>query len=134
MPRDVGRSARAMIADDDGLTRMLVKVLLEREHFDVIEAANGREAIELAASARPDVMLMDLYMPEMDGCEAIQALRRNRSFASIPIIVLTAEANPGIERRVFDMGADGYMLKPFEPEDLISRVNAVFRRLNVAAA
>lgn len=128
------RSARIIVADDDGITRMLVKTLLERAQFEVLEAAHGRQAIELASTGCPDLMLMDLNMPEMDGYEAIQCLRRQPAFTSIPIIVLTAEDGPSIERRVLDIGADDYMLKPFEPAILLSRVNAVFRRLEVAAA
>jgi type II secretory ATPase GspE/PulE/Tfp pilus assembly ATPase PilB-like protein len=125
---------RVLIADDEPITRMLVKLLLEREPYDVLEAANGRQAVEIAMRQRPDLLMIDLNMPEMDGYEAIARLRRDFTLATLPIIVLTAEDGPGVERRVLELGADDYMLKPFDPAVLLSRVNAVFRRLKVMAA
>jgi DNA-binding response OmpR family regulator len=73
-------------------------------------------------------------MPEMNGYDAIAALRKDLSLATLPIVVLTSEEGPGIERRVLELGADDYILKPFDPDVLVSRVNAVFRRLKVMAA
>jgi DNA-binding response OmpR family regulator len=113
---------------------MLVKLLLEREQFEVLEAANGRDAIEIATRERPDLVIVDLHMPEADGYEAIAALRRDLSLAMMPILVLTSEEGPGIEHRVLELGADDYMVKPFDPDVLLSRVHAVFRRLRAAAA
>jgi DNA-binding response OmpR family regulator len=125
---------RVLVADDDAITRMLVKVLLEREHFEVLEATNGAEAVTIATRERPDLLLIDLNMPEMDGFEAIARLRKDFTLTTLPIIVITAEDGPGIEQRVLGLGADDYILKPFEPDSLLSRVNAVFRRLKVKAA
>ena len=123
-----------LVTDDEPITRMLVKLLLEREHFEVLEATNGREAVEIATRERPDLLIIDLNMPEMDGYEAIAGMRRDISLATLPIMVLTSEDGPGVERRVLELGADDYILKPFDPELLLSRVNAVFRRLKVMAA
>ncbi len=125
---------RVLVVDDDAITRMLVKLLLEREKFEVLQAANGRDGIEIAMRERPDLLLIDLNMPEMDGYQAIATLRKDLAMATLPILVLTSEEGPGIERRVLELGADDYMLKPFDPDVLLSRVNAVFRRLKVAAA
>jgi DNA-binding response OmpR family regulator len=125
---------RVLITDDEPITRMLVKLLLEREHFEVLEATNGRDAVDLATRERPDLLLIDLNMPEMDGYEAITRLRKNLALATLPIIVLTAEDGPGVEKRVLELGADDYIIKPFDPGILLSRVNAVFRRLKVMAA
>ena len=125
---------RVLVVDDDAITRMLVKLLLERERFEVLEAANGRDGVEIARREHPDLMLVDLNMPEMDGYQAIANLRKDLSLATLPIVVLTSEEGPGIERRVLELGADDYMLKPFDPDVLMCRVNAVFRRLKVAAA
>jgi DNA-binding response OmpR family regulator len=108
--------------------------LLEREHFEVLEATNGRDAVALATRERPDLLLIDLNMPEMDGYEAIKRLRKDLAVATLPIIVLTAEDGPGVEKRVLELGADDYILKPFDQDILLSRVNAVFRRLKVMAA
>jgi type IV pilus assembly protein PilB len=125
---------RVLVTDDEPITRMLVKLLLEREKFDVLEAANGEQAIETAIRERPDLLLIDLHMPEVDGYEALRRLRREFSLATMPIVVLTAEEGPGVERRVLELGADDYMVKPFDPAVLLSRVHAVFRRLKTAAA
>jgi CheY-like chemotaxis protein len=125
---------RVLVADDEPITRMLVKFLLERERYEVLEAVNGREAAEIASRERPDLLLIDLNMPEMDGYQAIAQLRRGLAPVTMPIVVLTSETGPGIERRVIDLGADDYILKPFDPEVLLSRVRSVFRRLDAVAA
>jgi type IV pilus assembly protein PilB len=126
--------SRVLVTDDEPITRMLVKLLLEKQQYEVLEAANGRDAVEIATRERPDLLLIDLNMPEMDGYEAIARLRRDLSLAMMPILVLTAEEGPAVERRVLQLGADDYIIKPFDPEVLLSRVNAVFRRLKVVAA
>ena len=126
-PRGHVRS-RILVADDEPITRMLVKVLLEREHYDVLEAANGDEAVEIALRERPDLVLIDLNMPVMDGYEAIHFLRKTMSMALLPIIVLTAEEGQSIERRVLELGANDYIVKPFDAGILLARVNAVFGR------
>jgi CheY-like chemotaxis protein len=125
---------RVLVTDDEPITRMLVKLLLEREHFEVLEATNGRDAVDIATRERPDLLLIDLNMPQMDGYEAIGNLRKDLAMATLPIIVLTAEDGPGVEHRVLELGADDYIIKPFDPDILLSRVNAVFRRLKVMAA
>ena len=85
------RRQRVLVTDDEPTTRMLVRLLLEREQFEVIEASSGEEGVERAIAERPDVVLMDLNMPGIDGFEAIRRLRRHMSFAAVPIVVLTAE-------------------------------------------
>jgi type II secretory ATPase GspE/PulE/Tfp pilus assembly ATPase PilB-like protein/ActR/RegA family two-component response regulator len=129
-----GSRPRVLIADDEPITRMLVKLLLEREQIQVLEAANGRQAVEIAVKEHPDLLVCDLNMPEMDGYEAIARLRRHFALATLPILVLTADDDPGVEQRVLALGADDYLVKPFDAEVLLSRVQAVFRRLKVVAA
>ena len=132
--QEVNRTrTRILITDDEPITRMLVKLLLERENFEVLEAANGRQAVDIATRERPDLLIVDLNMPEMDGYEAIRRLRHDMSLATLPIMVLTSEEGPGVEHRVLELGAYDYILKPFDPAVLLSRVNGVFRRLKVAA-
>ena len=80
-----------LVTDDEPITRMLVKLLLEREQFEVLEAANGRDAVEIAIRERPDLLMIDLNMPEMDGYEAIARVRREMALAMMPILVLTSE-------------------------------------------
>ena len=132
-PRSTGK-CRVLVADDEPITRLLIKNLLQREHFEVIEAKNGDEAVALTTSQRPDLVLLDLNMPVMDGYEAIHHLRHTASLAGLPIIVLTAEDGQTVERRVLTMGADDYMIKPFEGPVLLARVNAVFSRVKMRVA
>jgi CheY-like chemotaxis protein len=126
--------SRVLIADDEPITRMLVRLLLERENFEVLEASDGKQAVDIATRERPDLMIVDLNMPEMDGYEAIATLRRDITMATLPIVVLTSQEGPDVERRVLELGADDYIIKPFDPTVLLSRVKAVFRRLKVMAA
>ncbi len=127
-----GGTKRVLIVDDDRITRMLVKLLLEREGYEVLEGENGRHAVEIAQRERPDLLIIDLLMPEMDGYQAIERTRRDLSLATLPVMVLTSEDGPGIERRVLELGADDYVIKPFEPVVLLARVRAAFRRLDRA--
>ena len=125
---------RVLIADDDRITRMLVRLLLERDGYEVLEGENGAHAVELAHRERPDLLIIDLMMPEMDGFGAIERIRRDVALATLPVMVLTAEDGPGIELRVLEAGADDYMVKPFEADILLSRVRAAFRRQERATA
>jgi type IV pilus assembly protein PilB len=125
---------RVLVCDDEPITRMLMKLLLEREQFEVLEATNGRQAVDIATRERPDLLLIDLNMPEMDGYQAIGHLRKEFTLSAVPIVVITSEEGPGVERRVLELGADDYILKPFDPAVLLSRVQAVFRRMKAAAA
>jgi type IV pilus assembly protein PilB len=129
-PARTGR--RVLVCDDEPITRMLVKLLLEREQYVVLEASTGREGVDIARREHPDLMLIDLNMPGMDGYEAIGQVRRD--LTTMPIVVLTSEEGPGVERRVLDLGADDYIVKPFDAAVLLSRVHAVFRRLSAVAA
>ena len=125
---------KVLIVDDDRMIRMLVKLLLDKAGYDVIEGENGIHAIELSRAERPDLVILDLMMPQMDGFQALDRLRRDLSLAALPVIVLTAESGPDTERRVLELGADDYLIKPFEPGVLLSRVGAVFRRAGRTAA
>jgi type II secretory ATPase GspE/PulE/Tfp pilus assembly ATPase PilB-like protein/CheY-like chemotaxis protein len=122
-----------LIADDEPITRTLVRLLLERDGYAVIEAQTGRQAIDLAVQHRPDLIVMDLNMPQMDGYEAIVEIRRKPGFATIPIVVVTAEEGPAVEQKVLALGADDFIVKPFEPAVFAARVQAVFKRQLLAA-
>ena len=128
------RRRRVLVTDDEPTTRMLVRRLLEREDFDVVEAASGEDGIARATADRPDAVLLDLNMPGIDGFETIRRLRRQVMFATLPILVLTAEEGPDVQRRVLSLGADDYLVKPFQPADLIARVRGLLQRTAALAA
>jgi type II secretory ATPase GspE/PulE/Tfp pilus assembly ATPase PilB-like protein/ActR/RegA family two-component response regulator len=122
-----------LIADDEPITRTLVRLLLERDGYSVIEAHNGVEAVELAVRHTPSLIVMDLNMPQMDGYEAISGIRRVDGLESTPIVVVTMEDGTKVAEQVLALGADDYIMKPFEPSVLTARVKAAFRRQRLAA-
>lgn len=117
-----------LVVDDDRMIRMLVRMLLQREGFQVIEAQTGREGIDMALQHRPDLLISDLIMPEVDGYQMLTALRSEGTCALIPVIVLTAESGTEVQQTVLSLGADDYLVKPFEADVLINRVRSVFAR------
>ena len=127
-------SQSILVADDEPITRMALRLLFEKEHFKVFEAQNGAQAVDLSSRERPTLALVDLNMPEVDGYQVIERIRASHELRTMPIIVLTGSSGPEVERRVLEMGADDYIAKPFDAAVLLSRVNAAFRRMRLAAA
>lgn len=127
-------SRRILVTDDDRMIRLLVRMLLEKQGFKVLEAENGAIGMETARREKPDLMLVDLQMPDMNGFQVIQMMRADPALASIPLLVLTSESGSDVETKVLEMGADDYLVKPFEPEVMISRIRAAFRRAQRTAA
>jgi DNA-binding response OmpR family regulator len=114
--------------DDEPEAVELVEFNLKKAGFDVITATDGAQALKKTRSAKPDLIVLDLMMPEMDGLEVCKILRRDPATARIPIIMLTAKAAE-VDRIVgLELGADDYVTKPFSPRELVLRVNKVLRR------
>jgi two-component system, OmpR family, KDP operon response regulator KdpE len=113
-----------VVADEPRILRF-VRAELEADGYRVLVASNGRQAIDLHGSERPALVILDLIMPDMDGFDV---LRRIRSAAHTPVIVLTARAGDMDKIRGLDLGADDYLTKPFNPEELTARMRAVLRR------
>ena len=121
-----------LIADDEPITRTLVRLLLERDGYSVIEAQNGQEAVELATRHIPSLIVMDLNMPKMDGYQAISQIRGVSGLEETPIVVVTMEDGAKVADHVLSLGGDDYIMKPFEPAVLTARVKAAFRRQRLA--
>ncbi|MBI2859811.1 MAG: response regulator, partial [Chloroflexi bacterium] len=116
---------RILIVDDEPKILDVVRLYLEKERFQVISAGDGRQALEKASSASPDLIVLDLNLPDMDGLEVF---RRIRAMSSVPIIMLTGRGEE-VDRVVgLELGADDYMVKPFSPRELLARVRLVLRR------
>jgi CheY-like chemotaxis protein len=111
-----------LIEDNHNLREEIINVL-ELEGFDVVTAENGRVGLErLASGADPDLVLCDLMMPDMDGYETLQAIRGNPSTAWLPVIVLTARDDDQCQSKAVELGATGYVTKPFKIQDLVRAV------------
>jgi DNA-binding response OmpR family regulator len=117
-----------LIADDDPDILALVSFRLERAGYDVVQARNGEEAVEVALARRPDLAVLDVMMPRIDGYEATRRLREHEETRRIPVILLTARVQEEDIARGFEAGADDYVKKPFSPQELGSRVQAVLGR------
>ena len=119
---------KALIVDDEPAIVELVKYHVEKEGLQCWEAKDGDAALRLAREHKPDLLILDLMLPGIDGLEICRLLRRDSSTAHIAIIMLTAKAEE-VDRVVgLEMGADDYIVKPFSPRELVARVKAVLRR------
>ena len=119
------RRLRILVVDDDAGMRALCGEVLRAEGFDVLEAADGREGLARAFSERPDLVLCDIAMPILDGFGLAVALRHNDRTNRVPLVFLTSETEPYVERHAYDAGALGFFTKPFEPSTLISFIKRV---------
>ena len=120
-----------LVVDDEDTIREVVRRYLEREGFKVQEAADGYEALDSIKADPPDLIVLDLMLPGIDGLTITQHLRQDRQ---IPIIMLTAKGEASDRIRGLDLGADDYITKPFSPQEVVSRVRAVLRRVNGVSA
>ncbi len=117
---------RILVVDDDAKTVELVKLYLSRDGYKVLTAYDGIEALRLARESRPDLIVLDLMLPGLDG---LQVCRTLRGESDVPIIMLTAKTAEQDRLTGLDLGADDYVTKPFSPRELAARVRAVLRRL-----
>jgi two-component system, OmpR family, response regulator len=123
--------ASILIVDDDPHIRKLLNVLLRSEGFTVFEATNGIEAISVFEDKKIDMLIIDLMMPKMDGFELCREIRNNYD---LPIIMLTAKGETEQKVRGFKLGTDDYIVKPFEPVELVVRVKALLRRSKISSS
>jgi DNA-binding response OmpR family regulator len=127
-PAPVREQPVVLAADDDEDILELVAFRLERSGYTVLRAHDGEEALELARRERPDLAVLDVMMPKLDGFELTKRLRAEDGTRGMPIILLTARAQDADIVRGFDMGADDYIRKPFSPQELGTRVQAILGR------
>lgn len=121
MPRKI------LACDDEKHIVRLVQVNLERQGYEVVTANDGKEALEKVASERPDLIVLDVMMPYMDGFEVLQNLRRSPETREIPVIMLTAKAQDADVFKGWQSGVDCYLTKPFNPMELIAFVKRIFK-------
>jgi diguanylate cyclase (GGDEF)-like protein len=128
-----GAGHRVLVVDDDRNLRKIISTNLELAGFAVETASDGAEALSMIENLQPDIVLLDLMMPYMDGYEVAKRIRnhQNPSIANVPIIILTAKGETEDKLRGFEAGADDYITKPFGPQELLARVRAKIRRVEV---
>lgn len=120
-----------MIVDDDLHIRELVSVFLRNEGFDIVEAADGQEAMDTLESVQAQLVILDIMMPNMDGWELCRQLRKHYD---LPLLMLTAKGETSQKIKGFELGTDDYLVKPFEPQELVVRVKALLKRYRIATS
>jgi len=123
----MARVQTVLIVDDEPIVREVVVSYLRRDGYRTLEAAEGEEACKLAESEQPDLIVLDLMLPGLDG---LSVCRRLRSFSQVPVIMLTARGEEADRIVGLEVGADDYVTKPFSPRELAARVRTVLRRVN----
>ena len=120
---------RILVVDDEPRYVWVIQTNLEARGYAVLPATDGQQALELAASEEPDLIVLDIKMPGLDGYQVCQRIRES---SAVPIIMLTALAKPSDRIKGLNMGADDYVIKPFSAEELVARVQAVLRRVELS--
>ncbi len=116
---------KILIADDDPIIIKLLQVNLELDGYEVVTAEDGAEAVERATETKPDLIILDIMMPRMDGWTALQELKRQPETAKAPVILLSAKAQQEDIRKGYEAGAAEYFTKPFDPSDLLSAIEQI---------
>lgn len=124
----MGTEAKILLVDDEASIRELIRFNLERAGYRVQEATDGNEAINAVRQTKPDLVVLDLMLPGLDGLDVCRLVKGNRETAAIPIIMLTAKTEEVDKVIGLELGADDYMTKPFSPRELVARIKAVLRR------
>ena len=126
--RDSVDVKQILVVDDEPGIAEICRDYLERAGFHVITAGNGADALTMARTKQPDLIVLDLGLPKMDGLDMTRALRKH---SNVPIIMLTARVDEADKLIGLELGADDYLTKPFSPRELVARVRAVFRRVDI---
>ena len=124
---------RILVADDDDGLRQLLRLILAREGYEVIEAANGEQALALAVAVNPAMILLDVMMPGMDGYDVCRRLKSDQRTGDVPVVFVSAAEDVARRNEMQKLGAAACIKKPIGPRDLITRVQAVLNRRNGTA-
>jgi DNA-binding response OmpR family regulator len=127
---DTFQNRRILVVDDEERMVRFIHLNLEHDGFRVIDAFNGSQALERLRTGMPDLVILDVMMPDIDGFEVLRTIRE---FSTVPVIMLTAKSEEEDRVRGLELGADDYVTKPFSPRELVSRVRAVLRRTEMTS-
>ncbi|MBY0115553.1 response regulator transcription factor [Paenibacillus sp. FSL L8-0435] len=120
-----------LVVDDDSHIRKLIRIYLEKNQFSVLEAPDGQEALDILSHTKVDLAIVDVMMPRIDGIELTEDIR---SYLDIPILMVTAKGESKDKVRGFNAGSDDYLVKPFDPVELILRVKSLLKRYNKSSS
>jgi phosphate regulon transcriptional regulator PhoB len=121
-------AGRVLVVEDERDVAELIRYNLSKEGYDVVVTASGTDAVKQAREARPDIVLLDIMVPHLNGWEVCRRLKQDAETRTVPVIMVTGRAEEGDKVLGFEMGADDYVTKPFSPRELVARVRAVVRR------
>src|SRR6266508_2136489 len=119
---------RVLLIDDEQFYYKLIRKTLTEAEYNLEYAKSGSEGLAKIPSFEPDMLIVDLKLPEMDGFEILERLRRDPKYSYMPVIVITAKDELSEKLRAFELGADDYLVKPFQPEELVARMGILARR------
>jgi DNA-binding response OmpR family regulator len=119
---------KILIVDDSELTLMFHKTVLDSDKYELILARSGKEALEKTRSQKPDLIVLDLLLPDMTGLDVCKELRSKRETKKVPIVMVTVQGKPDQERQAYENGCTDYITKPYKPSELVERIN--FHLLN----
>jgi two-component system alkaline phosphatase synthesis response regulator PhoP len=128
------RLGRVLVVEDEPDVAELMRYNLHKEGWDVLTVANGADAVKRAREAHPDIILLDIMVPQLNGWEVCRRLKQDPETAAVPVIMVTGRVEEGDKVLGFELGADDYVTKPFSPRELIARIRAVVRRRRAAEA
>ena len=124
---------KIMVVDDEADIRELIKFNLEKEGFDVVPVSDGETALEEARLKQPDLIILDVMLPGIDGIEVCFKLKSDSAYKSIPIVMLSAKTDESDQLVGLKIGADDYLVKPFSPKVLVAKISAILRRSDVVS-
>ena len=124
----MGSKVKILIADDEPDVLRLLEGILTSSGFDLVKATNGKEAVEQVSQEHPDLVLLDIGMPELNGFETCERLRKEKNNETLPILMLTARDRESDIVQALEAGADDYVMKPFERTELLNKINSLLSR------
>jgi CheY-like chemotaxis protein len=124
---------KVLIAEDNAVNRELLRELLELRGYSVLEACDGQEALEMVERTQPEILLLDIGMPTLDGFAVIRRIRENPRLATLPVVAVTAYAMQGDQERILSSGFDGYLSKPVNASSLTQELDRVFNKSSQGA-
>jgi DNA-binding response OmpR family regulator len=119
-------SLKVLVVDDEEMTRNLLRLMLSRSHYTVLEAGGGYQALEMVQEHKPDLVILDLMMPDLDGFSVCERIRKDPHTADIPVFILSARADHETVMRGLELGATKYLTKPVGYKDLLAHIQDVF--------